>query len=170
MKYYLNIGSNLGNRHENISHAVKALETALKSTITLSTAISSTAWGYCSENTFLNVGAAFGSNLSPHEVLSITQNIERELGSATHRNADGSYCDRLIDIDIIAVDNLTINTPELILPHPRMHLREFVLRPMVELAPLWKHPILHKTPQQLLSMCKPGATDTTFSSCANSAK
>ena len=156
MKYYLNIGSNLGNRHENISHAVKALETALKSTITLSTAISSTAWGYCSENTFLNVGAAFDSNLSPHEVLSITQNIERELGSATHRNADGSYCDRLIDIDIIAVDNLTIDTPDLTIPHPRMHLREFVLRPMVELAPLWEHPILHKTPQQLLSDVQTG--------------
>lgn len=151
MKYYLNIGSNLGNRHENISHAVKALETALKSTITLSTAISSTAWGYCSENTFLNVGATFDSNLSPHEVLSITQNIERQLGSCSHRNADGSYCDRLIDIDIIAVDNLIIDTHDLTIPHPRMHLREFVLRPMIELAPYWIHPILHKTPQQLLN-------------------
>lgn len=150
MNFYINIGSNLGNRKDNITNALKRLETVLKSTITPSTMISSTAWGYDSENTFINVGATFESKLSPFEVLKIAKNVEHNMDSAVHRNQDGTYCDRLIDIDIIAVDDLVIHSETLTIPHPRMHMREFVLRPMIELAPNWIHPGLHKTPQQLL--------------------
>jgi 2-amino-4-hydroxy-6-hydroxymethyldihydropteridine diphosphokinase len=84
-------------------------------------------------------------------MLTITQRIERELGSASHRNADGSYCDRLVDIDIIAVDDIVVNTPTLTIPHPLMHKREFVLAPMAELAPQWIHPTLHKSVAELIN-------------------
>lgn len=151
MKYYLNIGSNLGDRKQNLLSAIQAIECKLQATAQASSIIESTAWGFDSDNTFLNIGIAIDSDIIPEEMLRITQSIEKTLGSATHRNYDGSYCDRLIDIDIIAVDEETIESENLTIPHPRMHLREFVLAPMTQLAPHWNHPILHKTASQLLN-------------------
>ncbi|MBE6310283.1 MAG: 2-amino-4-hydroxy-6-hydroxymethyldihydropteridine diphosphokinase [Bacteroidales bacterium] len=150
MKYYLNIGSNLGDRNQNLLSAIQTLESKLQATAQASSIIESTAWGFDSDNTFLNIGIAIDSDIIPEEMLRITQSIERNLGSSTHRNPDGSYCDRLIDIDLIAVDEETIESENLTIPHPRMHLREFVLAPMAQLAPHWNHPILHKTASQLL--------------------
>ena len=141
MHYYLNIGSNLGNKADNLQQAVSLLEKALVVSAKVSSTIESEPWGFDSNNTFMNVGVMIESNIEPLEMLKIVQKIERDLGSEAHRNDDGSYCDRIVDIDIIAVDDLVINTPELTIPHPRMHLREFVLRPMQELAPDWKHPL-----------------------------
>lgn len=144
MHYYFNIGSNLGDKAENLRQAVTRLETTLAHKATVSSTVESEPWGYESENTFLNIGVMIESDIAPHDMLKITQQIERDLGSALHRNEDGSYCDRLVDIDIIAIDDLVIDTPELTIPHPRMHLRDFVLRPMSELAPHWTHPLLPK--------------------------
>ncbi len=143
MHYYFNIGSNLGNKSENLRQAVSLLEKALSSSAEVSTIVESEAWGYNSKNTFLNIGVKIESDIEPHDMLKITQHIEKNLGSKNHRNDDGSYCDRLIDIDIIAIDDLIIDSPELTIPHPHMHLRDFVMRPMQELAPNWIHPI-HK--------------------------
>lgn len=143
MIYYFNIGSNLGNKADNLHQAITLLEKALSSKASVSTIIESKAWGFESENTFMNIGAAIESDIAPLDMLKLTQQIEHDLGSHSHRNDDGSYCDRLVDIDIIAIDNLVIDTPELTIPHPRMHLRDFVLRPMAELAPQWTHPLLH---------------------------
>ncbi|MDE6378068.1 MAG: 2-amino-4-hydroxy-6-hydroxymethyldihydropteridine diphosphokinase, partial [Duncaniella sp.] len=61
--------------------------------------------------------------------------------TAPHRDRDGGYIDRRIDIDIIAIDSIVLSTPRLTLPHPRMHLREFVLVPLAQLAPGWVHPV-----------------------------
>lgn len=144
MIYYFNIGSNLGNKTNNLLQAISQLETALASKARVSSIIESDAWGFESKNTFMNIGAAIESDIAPHDMLKLTQQIERDLGSNVHRNHDGSYCDRLVDIDIIAIDDLVIDTPELTIPHPRMHLRDFVLRPMAELAPDWIHPLLPK--------------------------
>lgn len=77
------------------------------------------------------------------------QRIEQAVSSCHHRDANGNYIDREIDIDIIAIDDLIINTPTLIIPHPRMHLRDFVLTPMLQLAPTWRHPIMVTTIQEL---------------------
>ena len=65
--------------------------------------------------------------------------------------ADGSYCDRSLDIDLIACDDLVCHDETLILPHPRMHMRRFVLEPLCEIAPRWMHPILHRTASELLA-------------------
>lgn len=74
------------------------------------------------------------TDIDPFALLDITQAVEREIGrGAPHRHPDGSYCDRPIDIDIIAMEGVTLSTPRLTLPHPRAHLRPFVLIPMHEL-------------------------------------
>lgn len=132
MVYYINIGSNLGNRLMNLTRAVSAIEKRF-GWFELSHHVESDAWGYESKNKFLNVGMAFISELEPTAVLHILQNIEKSINPATHRNADGSYKDRMIDIDIMAVDDMVINTPELTLPHPHLNDRPFFLEPFKEL-------------------------------------
>lgn len=146
---FLNIGSNLGDRRKNLSRAVAAIEKEF-GYFELSHAVESKPWGFDSDNDFLNIGMMIISDLQPLEILRKLQEIEREMGSESHRKPDGSYADRLIDIDIIAIDDLIIDTPELQVPHPRMAERRFVLEPMEELAPFWHHPLLHKTPGEML--------------------
>ena len=148
---FLNIGSNLGNRRMNLSRAVAAIEKEF-GYFELSHTVESEPWGFDSPNGFLNVGMMVISDLEPLEILHCLQEIEKKLNPASHRNPDGSYADRYIDIDIIAIDDLIVDTPELTLPHPRMDKRSFVLEPLAELAPFWRHPILHRTPSQLLSL------------------
>ena len=87
--------------------------------------------------------------MEPLEILRLLREVETSINPASHRTASGEYADRVIDIDLIAVDDMVLNTPELTLPHPRMHLRAFVLEPLAELAPAWRHPLLHLTARQL---------------------
>ena len=89
--------------------------------------------------------------VDPSAVLSELQAAEKEVSEAPHRNADGSYADRPIDIDLIAVDDLIVDTETLQLPHPRMHQRDFVLRPVAELDPYWRHPVLNQTAGEMLA-------------------
>ena len=84
------------------------------------------------------------TSLSPLEVLSVTQGIEREMGR-THKSVDGVYSDRVIDIDLLLCDDLVLDTPLLKIPHPLMHERRFVKEPLVEIAPGVVHPVLGKT-------------------------
>lgn len=149
MNVFLNIGSNLGDRRRNLSRAVAAVEKEF-GYFELSHTVESQPWGYDSDKPYLNVGMMVISDLAPLEILRRLQEIEKNLSSAPHRNADGSYADREIDIDIIAIDTLRLESDELTVPHPRMHERRFVLEPMQELAPFWEHPVLQKTPFQLL--------------------
>jgi len=149
MNYYLNIGTNLGNRRGNLYRAVVAL-TLQMGNIATSRIVASKPWGYHSNNEFLNVGVLVRSHLQPHDMLQRLQALERKLGSGSHRDEQGNYADRVVDIDIIAIDDLVIDTPTLQVPHPRMHLRPFVLQPMAQLAPTWRHPVLHATAAQLL--------------------
>ena len=138
---FLNIGSNVGNRRMNLSRAVAAIEKEF-GYFELSHTVESEPWGFDSHNEFLNVGMMVLSDLPPLEILHKLQAIERSISPEPHRNPDGSYADRVIDIDIIAIDDLVIDSPELQVPHPRMAERPFVLEPLAELAPLWRHPLL----------------------------
>ena len=134
MHIFLNLGSNLGDRRHNLSRAIAAIEKEF-GYFELSHTVESEPWGYDSPNPYLNVGMMIISDLEPLEILHKLQAIERSINPASHRNPDGSYADRYIDIDIIAIDDLVIDTEELTVPHPRMMEREFVITPMMELAP-----------------------------------
>ena len=137
----LNIGSNIGDRRASLARAVALLREHLQPrTIDVSDPIETDPDGFDSPNPFLNIAVmAYDVPLTdPFEVLAITQKVEQLIGyGAPHRHPDGSYRDRPIDIDIIDIDHLRIQSPTLTLPHPRAHLRPFVLRPTHQIAPTW---------------------------------
>ena len=149
MIYYLNIGSNIGDRRDNLYRAVVALA-ADTSGCDVSSIVESEPWGFESENRFMNLGVSLESDIEPHEMLDRIHDIERSLGSASHRDADGGYIDRLVDIDIVAIDDLVIDTPTLQVPHPHLPDRDFFLRPMAQLAPDWHHPVTGLTASEML--------------------
>lgn len=136
---FVNIGSNLGNRRLNLSRAMRAIGEEFGE-YEISHVVESEPWGFDSTHSFLNVGMMFFSDLEPLEILHRLQAIERGISPTRHRKSDGTYADRIIDIDIVAIDYLQINTPELTVPHPHLLERDFFLRPMAELAPGWRYP------------------------------
>lgn len=154
---YLNIGSNKGDRLALIEKAVALIEHLCGHTARKSPVVRSRAWGYDSDSEFLNMGIAIYTDLSPMSLLDSLQDIEHTISPTPHRDDNDNYIDRDIDIDIIAIDNLVIDSPRLTLPHRHMHRRDFVLTPMIYLNPDWKHPILNATPAEMRSMLKPTA-------------
>jgi 2-amino-4-hydroxy-6-hydroxymethyldihydropteridine diphosphokinase len=149
MIYYLNIGSNIGDRRDNLYRAVVAIEAGTTACV-VSSIVESEPWGFESENRFLNIGVCIESTMTPHGMLRHLQAIERRLGSASHRDEHGNYADRLVDIDIVAIEGKVINTRTLQVPHPHLAERDFFLRPMMELAPDWRHPVTGLTAAQML--------------------
>ncbi len=149
---YINLGSNLGDRHAVIKRAIDILSERLSVRLTLSAPVVSPPWGFDSPHEFVNVGASFPTDLSPEEILEILLDVEHGISTAGHRDDRGGYVDRIIDIDLIAVDDLVMDMPALQLPHPRMHLRRFVLEPMKEIAPGWIHPLTGMTPAGMLEL------------------
>ncbi len=133
--YYINIGSNLGNKMLNISRAVSLIEKEF-GWFELSKAIESKPWGYESKHKFVNMGMRFISDKAPLEVLHILKGIERQISPLSHRKKDGTYADRIIDIDIMAADDIVMDTPELTLPHKHLQDREFFLSSYNELKAL----------------------------------
>ncbi len=154
MTIHLNIGSNIGHRRSAIERAVAALCVAFPGGRTLcSEPMESAPWGYESPHPFLNAGVLIelDAPMEPAEVWRRVQQAERSVSAMPHRHPGGAYRDREVDIDLIAIDELVTATPALTLPHPRMHLREFVLRPMLALAPGWRHPLLGLTVAEMLA-------------------
>lgn len=150
MTVYLNIGTNVGNREQNLRDAMAMLRN--NPGFRSSAIVESEPWGYESPNKFLNVGVAFEENaLKPEQILSLLHQIEQKTSMASHRTQDGNYADRIVDVDIVAIDDLVMDTPRLTLPHPHLAKREFFLVPMKELAPDWRHPATGKTPAEMLS-------------------
>ena len=146
MKLFLiALGSNIGERKSYITHAIAELCIRAGELEGVSSLYETAPDGFDSPHPFLNAAVALRSNLSPTEMLRTAREIEVSLGSLSHRNPDGSYSDRTIDIDIIACDDMIVQTDELTLPHPRMHLRRFVLDPLCEIAPQWIHPLLQES-------------------------
>jgi 2-amino-4-hydroxy-6-hydroxymethyldihydropteridine diphosphokinase len=148
---HINIGSNLGNRTLNIQRAVAMIANEIGTVTATSSAVDSEPWGFDSPNRFINVGVNVDTQLSPAEILSRLKAIERDIApNSPHRDASGAYADRCIDLDLIAIDSLIVDTPSLQLPHPQMHLRSFVLQPLAEIWPTWQHPTLHATAAEIL--------------------
>ncbi len=155
---YINIGSNKGDRLSIIDSAVAAISSTGRE-MRVSAPFESEPWGYDSPHPFINVGVTIEIDSSPVEYLATLRAIELSLSTDAHRNPDNTYRDRALDIDLIAIDSIIIDTPALTLPHPRMHLRPFVLIPMAELAPSWCHPLHHLTPAAMLQQLDSNGSD-----------
>lgn len=128
---YFGLGSNLGNKEENIHEAIRRIGELIGTVECQSTLLVSEPWGFESDNTFVNAAIRCSTELEPMEVLRLTQEIERAMGR-TRKSVDGEYHDRIIDIDILIYDNLHVDKKELKLPHPLMEERDFVMIPLKE--------------------------------------
>ena len=135
MVIYFGIGTNLGNREENLRKAVELLHERVGECIACSSVYRSAPQGFVSENEFANIVAVCQTIHSPEEVLLITQQIEREMGR-TEKSINGIYHDRVIDIDLLKATHrssiITHHSSNLTLPHPRMQERDFVMIPLKE--------------------------------------
>lgn len=137
--YLLNIGSNLGDRITNLNKALEAIRQVFGE-IKTSSLVESDPWGFDSANSFFNMGVSFNSPLEPLDVLKKLQDIEKSISIFSHRDSEGNYIDREIDIDIMAIENRIIKTDLLKVPHICLTKRLFFLRPLAELYPGWIHP------------------------------
>lgn len=144
---YLGLGTNIGNRRGNLVKAAALLAERVGDILALSGFMETEPWGFESENLFLNAAIKMETPLTPDELLSATQAIEREMGR--EKKSDGTYHDRVIDIDILLYDNRVIEQPGLIVPHPLMQERLFVMAPLAEIAPFERHPLLGQTFMEL---------------------
>lgn len=145
---YLGLGTNLGNKEANLRTAIYKLQERIGKQVSLSSFYETAPWGFESDHSFLNAAIGLETILSPIEILHITQEIEKELGR-TKKSVNGSYSDRLIDIDILLYDTLVLQTPELTIPHPLMTERDFVMKPLIEIAGNVIHPTRQKTLSEL---------------------
>jgi 2-amino-4-hydroxy-6-hydroxymethyldihydropteridine diphosphokinase len=140
---YLGLGTNIGTKNRHITTAVELLGERAGTILALSRLYENPPWGFESENEFLNAALIIETTLDPFQLLDATQQIEREMGR-TAKTTD-VYQDRIIDIDILLYDDVILHTSQLILPHPLMHERRFVIIPLAEIAPSLSHPVLKKT-------------------------
>lgn len=140
---YLGLGTNIGNKRRNLITAAALLAERVGDVLALSGFYETEPWGFESNNRFLNAAVKLNTDYSPQELLVITQQIEKELGRTEKSN--GTYHDRVIDIDILLYDDEVLQTPELVLPHPLMHERKFVMEPLAEIAPFVQHPIFKES-------------------------
>lgn len=147
---YMGLGSNLGDKKKNIQSAIQALGKTIGGLVKCSSLYETAPWGFSSGHLFLNAAAIFRTELSPLEILDETERIERSLGRK-EKSHNSQYTDRIIDIDILLYDQLVMKNGRIILPHPHLHERMFVLAPLEEIAPEAEHPILHHTIRELKS-------------------
>ena len=129
---YLGLGANLGERKANIRKAVELIGEQIGCVVRQSSLIETEPWGFSSQNRFLNGVILVETTKTPREVLTLTQQIERALGR-TQKSVSVGYADRVIDIDILLYDDLTIDEPDLRIPHPLMQQRHFVMIPLREI-------------------------------------
>lgn len=148
---YLALGSNLGNREENLKQAIASLPPQM--TVKAKSHVYETPpWGYEDQPRFLNQVVNAQTYLQPELLLKHIKRLEVALGrKATFRNGP-----REIDIDILLYDDMVLNTPLLTLPHPHMHERGFVLLPMMDIAPDLVHPLTGKSVREMLISCNLG--------------
>lgn len=131
---YLGLGTNLGDRQENMRTAFAKIEKLIGPIVRQSAFFETQPWGFQSEHAFLNAAVCCQTSCSPREVLRLTQQIEREMGR-TQKSVNRVYHDRLIDIDILLYDRLSVNEPDLKIPHPLMRERDFVMKPLLQILP-----------------------------------
>lgn len=137
---YLGLGSNIGDCRKNLIRAIRLIGERVGTVVCQSSFIETEPWGFQSENKFLNAVILCETERTPREVLLLTQQIERDMGRRKKVNGQGLtvngqrvYADRIVDIDILLYDDLTVDEPDLKIPHPLMHERDFVMIPLEEI-------------------------------------
>ena len=148
MLIYFGLGSNLGNRLQNLREAVKKLE-LLGHIRKCSKVYETPAWGITSQPAYLNACVLIETSnpQEPHEILTLIKNFESELG----RVESYRWGPRKIDIDILLIDEIVYNAPDLVIPHENLHNRLFALVPLSEILPQnWTHPLNHKTVGEMI--------------------
>jgi len=144
---YLGLGSNLGDRESNLREAIRRLDEAGARVLALSPLYETAPVGYLDQPDFLNAVCRAETDLPPRDLLRVVKDIEAAMGrQPSFRNAP-----RPIDIDILFYDDLVLNTPDLVIPHPCLAERAFVLAPLADLAPNLCHPVLGHTVEALLT-------------------
>ena len=143
---YIGIGSNLGDRKANCMRAIELL--AGKGIVVRkeSSLYETDPWGYKNQPKFLNMAIEIETELKPRDLLGILAVIEKELG----RKKSHKWGPRIIDLDILLYNSIIIDQDDLKIPHPSMHERDFVLKPLYEIAPDVKHPVLNLSTGELL--------------------
>ena len=131
---YLALGANAGRREENIRRAIAAIHERIGCIEKESALYETAPVGFDSKHLFLNAAVSCRTNLMPEEILDVTQEIELELGRL-QKSVNGQYADRTIDIDLLWMEGIVMDEPRLTLPHPRIAERDFVLRPLCDIAP-----------------------------------
>ena len=131
-RVYLALGSNLGDKEAHLTEAIENIGRRIGDVVRQSAFYYSAPWGFESENDFVNAVVECHTSLSPRRLLRATQAIERRMGRV-EKSSGGVYHDRIIDIDILLYDDLHIDYPDLKIPHPLMHERDFVMVPLREI-------------------------------------
>lgn len=154
-KIYLSLGSNLGDRMNNIENAIDQINKELGEVNKISSFYETPSWGFNSSNDFLNVTLELISSLTPEETLIKIQEIETGIGRdrSVIKSHEMDYHDRIIDIDIIDFEGEVRNEKKLTLPHPKFHMRKFVLIPLHEIAPKYAHPLTNQGIEKLIEIC-----------------
>ena len=148
MQVYIALGANLGDRDAAMHQAIEALDERIGPLVKCSSFYETAPVDFDSEHLFLNAVALFETALPPMALLEETQTIEREMGR-TRKSHNGVHYDRCIDIDLLLLGDTVVTSPRLVLPHPHLHERTFVLQPLAEIAPGLVHPVLKKTMDEL---------------------
>ena len=144
---YLSLGSNLGDRLNHLQNAVFAIERKVGAIQRISPVYQSSSWGFESDD-FLNACLSVKTELLPHKLLETVLAIEKDLGRV--RYDEEGYQDRTIDIDILYYDKETLVSDNLVIPHPELPFRKFVLKPLADIAPQFYHPVLNKDTRNLI--------------------
>lgn len=147
----INIGTNLGDKGRNLHFAVEEIERLLGCRARKSSVYVTEPWGYQSDSPFFNIAIEVDTDLDGSRLLEVVRGVERAAGTGAHRDGDGQYIDRLLDIDIIYLGSEVIDTETLSMPHPRMAERAFVLVPLAEVNPTWRHPLTGLTAGEMIA-------------------
>ena len=143
---YIGIGSNIGDREENCEEAIRLLLESGIMVNKMSSLIETEPWGVTNQQKFVNTAIEAHTDLKPDDLLSVLKKIEHGMG----RLPSVKWGPRLVDLDILFYDDLVMKTDDLEIPHPYIKERDFVLKPLAEIAPEKVHPVLKKTVSELL--------------------